>query len=191
MRNFSRENNSMKMLLSCLVVVVSAISFSAADEAHYIGSTKCGKMCHKGPKKGKQWELWQKRKHSRAFKTLGTDSSKLVAKEAGITGDPQKADECLRCHVTAFGVKKELIDPTCTYEEGVGCEACHGPGSNYRKLAIMKDHDKAVAAGLIEQNEKLCIKCHNKESPTYKPFSYKKDVKKIAHPKPKAASAKK
>ena len=117
------------------------------------------------------------------------DAGERIAVQERREVDPQKADECLRCHVTAFGVKKELIDPTCTYEEGVGCEACHGPGSEYRKLAIMKDHDKAVAAGLIEQTEKLCIKCHNKESPTYKPFNFEEDVKKIAHPNPKKKKA--
>ena len=180
------------MKVICIGTMIFTLVVSLfAGEPRYIGSAKCARMCHKGPKKGEQWELWQKRKHARAFKILGSDTAKIVAKSSGIKGNPQKADECLRCHVTTFGVKKELIDPTCTYEEGVGCEACHGPGSEYRKLAIMKDHDKAVAAGLIEQNEKLCIKCHNKESPTYKPFDFEKAVKDIAHPNPKKAAKKK
>jgi hypothetical protein len=177
----------MKCKVFLIAAVALGISISADDtkEAKYIGSAKCAKMCHKGEKKGKQYKLWQQRKHARAFKTLGTDTAKIVAKSVGIKKNPQKADECLRCHVTAFGVKKPLIEKTCTYEEGVGCEECHGPGSEYRKLSVMKNHDKAVGAGLVEQNEAVCTRCHNKESPTYKPFtSYEEEVKKIAHPIP-------
>ncbi|MBN1576831.1 MAG: cytochrome c family protein [Chitinispirillaceae bacterium] len=173
----------MKRAIVCLSIVACVLSVSAI-EPRYIGAAKCAKMCHKGEKKGNQYEIWQKSKHAGAFKTLGTDSSKEVAKKANVTGDPQKSPECLRCHVTAFGVKKELVDSTCTYNQGVGCEACHGPGSEYRKLGAMKKHDMAVKAGLWEQNEALCIKCHNKESPTYKPFNFIEAVKKDAHPIP-------
>lgn len=164
-----------------IVVMAAGVLSLFAAEPHYIGADRCAKMCHKAEKKGKQYQIWQKSKHAGAFKRLATDSSKDVAKKVGITGDPQKAPECLRCHVTAYGVKKELVDSTCTYDDGVGCEACHGPGSEYRKLNAMKNHDIAVAAGLWEQNEKLCIKCHNKESPTYKPFNFEEAVKKQTH----------
>ncbi len=170
----------MKRAIVLLMIVSWVVSLSAV-EPHYIGSEKCAKMCHKAEKKGKQYDIWQKGKHANAFKILGTDSSKLVAKTVNVTGDPQKAPECLRCHVTAYNVKKELVDTGCTYNEGVGCEACHGPGSEYRKLNTMKNHDLAVAAGLWKQDETLCIKCHNKESPTYKPFIFKEAVKKDAH----------
>ncbi len=176
--------------LSVVLVAIWAGSLFGA-EPRYIGSAKCAKMCHKGEKKGSQWEIWQKDKHSSAFRTLGTAQSKEVAKKAGIQGDPQKAPECLRCHVTAFGIGKERVDSTLTHDEGVGCEACHGPGSEYRKINVMKNHDLAKAAGLVEPDEKLCIKCHNSESPTYKPFEFEVEVKKNAHPIPsKTASAK-
>jgi hypothetical protein len=175
------------------VVIMFAVGCFVASgftaEPHYIGSDKCAKMCHKGEKKGKQYEIWQQSKHATAFKTLGNEQSKEIAKKMGL-GDPQKAPECLKCHVTAFGAKKELINPTCTNEEGVGCEACHGPGSEYRKLNTMKNHDLAVAAGLWDPNEALCVKCHNKESPTYKSFTFDVEVKKNAHPIPGKAAKK-
>ena len=169
----------MRTVIVLLLAGCWVVSVFGADP-HYIGSDKCAKMCHKGEKNGNQLEIWKKSKHAGAFATLGNDTSKIVAKNLGIA-DPQKAPECLRCHVTAFGVKKELVESTCTYSEGVGCEACHGPGSEYRKLNNMKKHDLAIAAGLWEPNEALCIKCHNKESPTYKPFTFTEAVKKDAH----------
>ena len=170
----------MKRLVVLLTICAWVVTIFAV-EPHFIGSDRCAKMCHKGEKKGKQLEIWQKSKHFSAFTVLGTPASKEVAKKLGMTADPQKAPECLRCHVTGFNAKKELIDSTCTYAEGVGCEACHGAGSEYRKLNTMKNHDLAVAAGLVVQKEALCIKCHNKESPTYKPFVFAVAVKKDAH----------
>jgi hypothetical protein len=37
---------------------------------------------------------------------------------------------------------------------------------------------------MIIPDEKLCIGCHNEESPTYKEFNYAEAVKQIAHPRP-------
>ena len=178
--NHFRERMRMKRLIVVVSIVAWVMAVFAADP-HYIGSDKCAKMCHNSEKKGNQYKIWQKGLHAKAYATLARDTSKIVAKSVGVTGDPQKAPECLRCHVTAFNAKKELVDTTCTYADGVGCEGCHGPGSEYRKIANMKDHKLAMAAGLLEQNEALCIKCHNKESPTYKPFNFKEAVKKDAH----------
>ena len=180
----------MKYPAICFLTVFYAVTLMAG-EPHYIGSDKCAKMCRKGEKKGAQYEQWQKSGHSKAYKKLGTPAAKEVAEKQGIKGNPQKAPECLRCHVTAPpSVKKELIDSTCTYEEGVGCEGCHGPGSDYRKLNVMKNHEMAIAAGMLEQDEASCVRCHNPESPTYKPFKYEEEVKKVLHPIPVKASKK-
>jgi hypothetical protein len=40
------------------------------------------------------------------------------------------------------------------------CEGCHGPGSEYRALAVMKDPAKARAAGLVEPDAAFCARCH-------------------------------
>jgi hypothetical protein len=52
----------------------------------------------------------------------------------------------------------------------------------------MKDKKLAIAAGLTIPNEKVCVKCHNTDSPFYKPFVFADMAKKIAHPKPKTAA---
>ena len=76
-----------------------------------------------------------------------------------------------------------------TLEEGVSCEACHGPGSAYKTNAVMKalyaGTQKGADVGLVDPKKELCVKCHNPESPTYKPFKFEEAVKKIAHPVPK------
>jgi len=47
----------------------------------------------------------------------------------------------------------------------VTCKVCHGPGSEYKSLSIMKDHEKSVANGLIEYKnqeeiKQQCLTCH-------------------------------
>ncbi|MCL4810153.1 MAG: hypothetical protein KJ062_20530 [Thermoanaerobaculia bacterium] len=41
------------------------------------------------------------------------------------------------------------------------CEGCHGPGSEYRAMAVMKDPAKARAAGLVEPDAGFCARCHS------------------------------
>lgn len=42
------------------------------------------------------------------------------------------------------------------------CEGCHGPGSEYKPKAIMKDPEKARAAGLVMPDKAFCGKCHKR-----------------------------
>jgi len=104
---------------SCLIVLAFALQPALAQHT-YLGAEKCGKMCHKV-----EFTSWSASKHAKAFESLKP-------------ADQAKAD-CVGCHVT--GGKKEM--------PGVQCEECHGAGSDYNKLAVMKDKAKAVAAGLI------------------------------------------
>ncbi|MBI5365446.1 MAG: cytochrome C554 [Planctomycetes bacterium] len=161
----------------------SEVKAEPEKPAHnYVGVDKC-KVCHKSEAKGNQHGKWLESKHSKAYATLASEESKKVAKEKGIA-DPQKAPECLRCHTTAFGVAAEALGEKFKVEEGVQCEACHGPGADYQKKEIMKDVEKAKAAGMTLPDEKVCTKCHNKDSPFYKEFDFKKFAEKIAHPNP-------
>ena len=68
--------------------------------------------------------------------------------------------------------------------DGVQCEACHGAGSDYAKMHIMKDLEKAKAAGLIIPDEKTCLTCHNNEGPNFESFDYELFFEMIAHPRP-------
>mgnify|MGYP001819881094 FL=1 len=48
---------------------------------------------------------------------------------------------------------------------GVGCEACHGPGSDYKSMKTMKDREASIAAGLVVPNEETCNSCHAGAAP--------------------------
>jgi hypothetical protein len=178
----------MRLVYLAVAGLVFAGSVSA-DDAKYLGAEKCAKMCHKAKSKGEQLPIWQKSKHANAYAELATPKALETAKKAGLTEDPQKSEKCLKCHVTAYGVDAALIDSTFSPKDGIQCEACHGAGSKYAKLSAMKDKKLALAAGLTIPTEKVCVKCHNKESPFYKPFVFDDMVKQIAHKKPAAEAA--
>ena len=182
----------MKRLLATLVIItalcLSVSVFAQAKKFQYVGVKKC-KMCHKGEKKGKIFEKWQGMKHSKAYATLATDEAKKLAKEAGVKGDPQQAAECLVCHVVGYNAPADQKAATLTLEEGVSCEACHGPGSKYKSLKVMKGitkgEMKGADYGLVMPDEKVCTTCHNSKSPSFKEFKFEVASKTIAHPLPK------
>jgi len=186
---------SVALLLFVLVAVwvssafLSPASSEEAKAREYIGVDKC-KMCHKNPKQGEQYTKWLNGPHAKAYETLAGDKAKEIAKKMKIE-DPQKADACLKCHVTAHGVDPKLLGEKYKVEDGVGCESCHGPGGDYYKMSTMKalyaGEIEPASVGLVLPDEKVCVTCHNEESPTYKEFVFKDRVKQIAHPIPKAA----
>lgn len=166
----------MKKLMVLFVVSAGLLIGEEKEKKfEYIGSKKC-KVCHQSEKSGNQWGKWLESSHSKAFQTLASEESKKIAKGMGIN-DPQKSDKCLSCH------------NGWDNEEGVGCEDCHGPGSEYKSMNVMKGifegNLKPEDYGLIRSNEELCKKCHNEESPTYKEFKFEEFLKKIEHPVPK------
>ncbi|MCG8606457.1 cytochrome c family protein [bacterium] len=153
----------------------------------YGGVATC-KPCHFVKRSGAQFKIWQAGPHARAYETLKTEKALQWAKERGID-DPQKSEKCVKCHVTAYAVVDSLKGPKLKLEEGVSCEACHGPGSEYKKLKLMRDIYAGTVQGsqhgLVEPNEELCITCHNEESPAFAGFNYEEMVAKISHPVPK------
>jgi len=174
-------------LVFVLALVFSMNLFAQTEKAQYIGAAKC-KMCHTAKAKGEAHPIWSKSKHASAYATLATEEAKAVGKKAGID-DPQKSSKCLKCHVTAYDAPATAKAATYKMEDGVTCETCHGPGSLYQSMKVMK----ALAAGTQDHaavsynpgDLKSCVKCHNQESPTYKPFKAEQDWKQIAHPTPK------
>lgn len=155
---------------------------NAAAQHKYIGVAKC-RLCHMNAKLGgDNYNAWKASAHARAYETLASEKAKAKAKELKIA-DPQTSERCVKCHVTAYGVPAALVGPGVKNEDSVGCERCHGPGSDYMPNEVMRDKKAAAAKGLITPDEKLCRTCHNEESPFYKPFDYKTFVAKIAHPK--------
>lgn len=174
-------------LVLCLVLFATGLY---AGEAHYVGAKKC-KTCHNKKKETMQFDIWKSSAHAGAYITLAGEKAKEYALKAGIEGDPQKAAACLECHVTGYGLADSLFAASYLAEDGVQCEACHGPGSKYKSAKIMskkkyadkreEQHKLALDAGLVIPDEKTCLKCHNDRSPAFKGFEFKAYYEKIKH----------
>lgn len=146
------------------------------------GVQVCG-VCHKTEKAGQQLKIWQDSKHASAYKTLLSEEAKKYSPDV----EPSKNPKCLKCHTTGYGSDAKLFGAKFKVEDGVQCEACHGAGSAYKSLKVMKVKADAIKAGLAdhEKKEEYCVTCHNSESPTFKGFEFDKMWAKIAHPVPK------
>jgi RecJ-like exonuclease len=90
------------------------------------------------------------------------------------------ADKCMPCHK----IQHTSWQKTKHAAAKVECEDCHGAGSAYKTLAIMKDKAKAKAAGLIMPTEKDCQACHAKKN--VKVENYAEAMKKVHDKKPAA-----
>ncbi|UCD94594.1 MAG: cytochrome c3 family protein, partial [Candidatus Zixiibacteriota bacterium] len=133
--------------LSLLAFVIASISVAdttkvAAEKVkhEYVGADKC-KYCHK---KDGVHPSWLETKHAKAWENLKPEQ--------------QKDEKCIGCHSTGTTAKGVLL-------EGVQCEACHGPGDDYRKKSIMENRELAIEKGLLIPDEKTCLKCHNENVP--------------------------
>jgi len=197
----------------------------AADRnaAHYVGVRTCV-MCHEKGKTGNQFAKWQNSPHSKAFDLLGTPEAKAIAAKMGVA-DPKSSGKCLRCHATAYNWTEQIQTRKVRVEDGVVCESCHGPGEAYisrtdveitlrtdalrlfaspTKTCVshltMDERNKAIAAGLIYPATQSCTRCHNEQSPAWKPdryttsdgrktgFDLAQNTARIAHGKSKTAN---
>ena len=170
-------------LIGCLMMFFVPASPAETAQHEFVGVKKCS-MCHKKPERGDQYGIWLKSKHAKAFETLGTPEAKEAGAKRGVT-DPQTSGKCLKCHSTAYGFSEAEVTDAIPVEEGVSCESCHGPGKDYMKKSVMEDQSAAIANGLVIPKEETCKKCHNEESPNFKPFNFKDRWEQIKHPVPK------
>jgi excinuclease UvrABC ATPase subunit len=173
-----------------LVFIVSLLGFSLYNanyitESKYVGVKTCG-MCHKKEDVGQQLKIWQDSKHAQAYTTLQTEEADKLAKEKGYSTKAVETPECLKCHVTGYDIDASMLGKKFKIEDGVQCETCHGPGSDYKSKKVMKDRKLSIEKGLLvyDNPEELCIKCHNEESPAFTGFNFDEMWSKIKHSKP-------
>jgi len=167
--------------ISYFTAVIGVGIFTAlglfGQEFVYVGAQKC-KTCHRSEQRGKQYILWENSRHAKSFEVLLTDSALEVAKKQKLEKNPSESPECLKCHGPLYETAPEIK------AEGVTCEICHGPGSGYKKISIMKNKDEATKYGLavydsVEAVKTKCQTCHQSET-----YDFDSSWEKIKHPIP-------
>jgi hypothetical protein len=171
----------MKRALALLALVVLVLGVALfGEDFTYVGAQKC-MLCHKSEAQGRQYVIWEGTKHAKSLDALTSPKAAEAAKAMGVE-KPAEDPHCLKCHAPLADKAPELK------AEGVSCETCHGPGSAYRKLNVMKDKAEAVKNGLVlygspEAIKAQCLKCH--ENPHGASFDFASFWDKIKHPMPK------
>ncbi len=122
----------------CFALVAEPLEALAQDHS-YVGIRRC-RNCHRKELMGDQYGAWQKGPHAKTLETLKSAEAVEIATQKGIAAPPHEAAECLKCHVTAFGVEADRIRFALAQTDGVQCESCHGPGNDYRRNRTMADH---------------------------------------------------
>lgn len=151
----------------------------SAKGPRYVGVMACAE-CHQGNRFGFQFSQWRQSPHARAYAVLATPQGYAIARKAGVQGDPTQSPECLRCHTTGHGQPPERFLNGFDLRDGVQCEACHGPGSEYSPEPVMRDPDARRRAGLQQITAETCAPCH--QDAHGKPFNYREAVRAIRHP---------
>jgi peroxiredoxin len=121
------------------------VAFTYRGGATYVGSDRCA-PCHAAIHRA-----WAASPHGRALDALRAQKK---------AGDPA----CLRCHTTGYGELSGYKGEGTPGEAGVGCESCHGPGSDH--VAAGAALAKASIYGLASdcptcQAEATCRACHD------------------------------
>lgn len=130
------------------------------NDRRYVGSEACAD-CHE-----EAYESWKRTAHARAWRTL-------EEAETGRYGWPvTHYPDCVSCHVVGYGDRSGFVSPQKTPElAGVGCEACHGPGSEHV--------EEQTAESILRGSPADCRHCHDfEQSPR---FDYAERWKKIEH----------
>lgn len=106
----------------------------APTEKEFLGVGACAK-CHEAPSRRDDTSFcaltesttWEKQdKHSQAFAVLLNARSKEMGKRLGIA-DVSKDNACLACHAVVVDQSKQ--GRGFRIEDGVSCDACHGPSN--------------------------------------------------------------
>jgi len=111
--------------------------FALPDGLKYTGSASC-RMCH-----NYEYEKWSTRDHARAYATL---------EKVGSQYDP----ECAGCHVVGMDYQGGFVNEERTGDlKNVGCENCHGPGS---------EHISTIGKKKTCEPKSACIDCHTPDN---------------------------
>lgn len=152
---------------------------ASTEATHYLGVQACTE-CHYGSQNGFTYSKWRDSRHALAYASLATPKAREIAAEWNVTEDPRQSAACLKCHATAHSSPAPTAESYTDFE-GVGCEACHGSGSQHAAAAEHEVDGPQKLVGLRTVNRETCLACHGDAHG--KPFEYEAALAAIAHPK--------
>jgi Cytochrome c554 and c-prime len=155
-------------------VAASFATCFAADPPKYTGPGSCASSsCHGGVAPRSDNSVWQneystwviKDKHAQAYTVLSNPVATRMAKILELPTSADTAPKCLACH--ALDVPPADRARTFDLADGVSCESCHGPASNWLGPHTTKGwtHQQSIDAGMYDDRDLIvrsqrCLTCH-------------------------------
>jgi hypothetical protein len=165
--------NRKMRLVGCLVLCSGVLFPQTAEPPKYTGPGSCASpSCHGGVQvrtessvQQNEYSTWVVQdKHAHAFAVLTNPVAVRMARILKID-KPDTASKCLACH--ALSVPEADRARTFDSTDGVSCESCHGPASNWLGPHTTKGwtHERSVAAGMRDLRDPIrrsenCLACH-------------------------------
>jgi YVTN family beta-propeller protein len=180
------KNIEIHILIVSLFYLIQSDSDLYSQDRIYVGEKIC-RSCHHLQGNRDQFNPWRMSRHARAYTSLFKPEAIQIAELSGIDITPHESPICLGCHTTAYNEEDWERDPSFNFEDGVQCELCHGPGSDYIDEDIMRNPEKSRKAGLKFPKERDCLICHKEKNShqavlKWKPFNYNSALMEISHP---------
>jgi Cytochrome c554 and c-prime len=165
--------------LALLALLAAAFGFAqarpaAAQQGQFVGVASCvNSGCHGSTVPLQSSRVLQNEyytwlnsdRHARAYNVLFNDLSARIVKNMRLKNKAYQEKLCLDCHSTNVPTSRVSgrIDP----EDGVQCEACHGPAGGWRDAHTEPGwtHEKSVSAGMFDLRDlrvraHTCHRCH-------------------------------
>jgi len=164
-----------------------SVTATKTQVPRYVGSRAC-MACHTGADEGRPDVIWLRSRHAHAYWRLGADWALFLGRlrpHYQDLEDPITDQRCLLCHVTGLQNDAALFNSSYRAEEGVSCEACHGPGSEYMDPEVMADREAFLVHGGRIPDETTCRSCHRRSEG----FTWDEKWPSIAHREPAAEPA--
>jgi hypothetical protein len=170
--NYTMKTSGAACAMLLAFMLPTGISGADATDGKYTGPGSCGSTsCHGGVRPRSDnavlqneyttWTLHDK--HARAASLLTNEVGTRMGKILGIT--PSKEQRCLVCH--SLNVTEEQKTRSFDTGDGVSCEACHGPASNWLGPHTTRgwQYEKSIALGMTNLRDPVsraekCLGCH-------------------------------
>jgi hypothetical protein len=150
-----------QQLVSAANLLESYPRFPLPDDLTFTGSESC-RGCH-----SYEYDMWSEKSHAVALDSL---------KKVGSDRDP----ECVICHVIGMEYESGYVSEVQTpHLKDVGCENCHGPGS---------EHVKSFGKTATREPKMSCLACHTAEKSTGYAGHEEEYMQKIVHWREPAAA---
>lgn len=143
------------------------------DTPQYVGAGGCSApACHGSVRRLTQTPVWQNEysiwvtqdKHANAYRALSNPVALRMAKILGLPA-ASSAEKCLACH--SIGAPQSARATTFDESDGVGCENCHGPASQWLgpHTTVGWTHEQSLKLGMYDTRDLVsrtgrCLECH-------------------------------